>query len=118
MTHVTSYYDKVAISHLLGAISSLKNMTTDFTASMNLTSTLSCSLTIDGQVYTLNTGEILEYKFDTSGPITCNGKLHHRSGYTKVLTVNVVGAPDVEAPFMWSGRDREWSQNGILVGTN
>ena len=57
--------------------------------------------------------EPVEYKFASAGTYTVTAEYTGSQTLTKAITVNVIGAVDTDAPFIWRSKERFWNWDGL-----
>lgn len=55
----------------------------------------------------------VEYKFDTPGTYTIQADYSGSETKSAVLTIHVIGVPNIDSPYVWRGKERAWSWPGL-----
>ena len=64
-------------------------------------------------VFNANANNPIEYKFTKAGIYTVQADYTGSEIKSATLTVNVVGITEVDAPYIWRGKERSWSWPGL-----
>jgi hypothetical protein len=67
------------------------------------------TITIDGVANILTTGQTLEHLFDESGTYEITGNYQGTENLQGTLVVKVIAVEKPDTPFIWRGKQREWS---------
>ena len=76
----------------------------------------SAVLNIDGEDFNVKPEAPLEYQFNKSGDFEVLATYSGSTSFTGILKVKVVEAVSVDAPYIWRGKERLWSWDGLSEG--
>ncbi|MCM8534663.1 MAG: PA14 domain-containing protein [Lentisphaeraceae bacterium] len=65
------------------------------------------------EIFNADANSPVEFKFDTPGTYIIQADYTGSELKSATLTVNVVGVAEVEAPYVWRGKERSWSWPGL-----
>ena len=67
----------------------------------------------NSSIYSAAPNAPLEYKFETAGTYSITADYAGSQAVSGSLTIKVVGAPEVDSPYLWRGKPRFWNWDGL-----